>query len=227
MPLKKDLPKKIYWVVLLLVLLTLAAGLASCRTDHGYARPSPVELIPPEERSVYDLILLGAREEVKQKTRYDASYRPIDYPGGDVNPRTGACTDVIIRALRYAGYDLQVLIHEDMEENFHLYPALWDLSEPDPNIDHRRTQNQITFLERFGEALPLEVTAESLPQWRHGDLVYWLFPGGQQHCGVVSDRVNRNGVPLVIHNNGTSREEDCLQRWEIVGHFRYPAGSSK
>ena len=28
-------------------------------------------------------------------------------------------------------------------------------------------------------------------------------------------------MPLVIHNAGRQRE-NCLQRWEIIGHFRYP-----
>ena len=30
----------------------------------------------------------------------------------------GACTDVVIRAFRAAGYDLQRLIHEDMKAHF-------------------------------------------------------------------------------------------------------------
>lgn len=53
-------------------------------------------------------------------------------------------------------------------------------------------------------------------------MVYWRFPGGQLHCGIVSDRVGRSGLPLVIHNAGLAQEEDCLDRWEIIGHFRYP-----
>lgn len=184
---------------------------------------SPVEKTPPAERTIYDLILLGAREEAKKKTRYDAAYQAISYPEGDVDPERGACTDVIIRALRFAGYDLQLLIHEDMSENFALYPELWGLSGPDPNIDHRRTQNQMLFFERFGEKLTLEVSGADLSQWRHGDFVYWRFPDGQQHTGVISDRTNGRGIPLVIHNSRIAREEDCLLRWEIIGHYRFPA----
>ncbi len=183
---------------------------------------SPVEKIPPEQRNVYDLILLGAREEVNRKTRYDATYQAISYPGGDLNPGRGACTDVVIRALRLAGYDLQQLIHEDMCKNFDLYPQLWGLSGPDPNIDHRRTQNQIIFFKRFGESLTLDVSKTDLSQWKHGDFVYWQLPGGQQHTGVISDRTGTRGFPLVIHNNSVAREEDCLRRWKIIGHYRFP-----
>lgn len=217
---------RLYAALFLIVLLFGLPGLLSRIPGSTAVRQealSPVERIPPEERSVHDRILLGAREEVKNKTRYDAAYQALSYPEGDVDPGRGACTDVIVRALRYAGYDLQELIHKDMKENFSLYPGLWGLSGPDPNIDHRRTQNQMVFLERFGEKLPVEVTEETLSQWRHGDLVYWLFPDGQQHTGVISDIANRDGVPLVIHNSWIAREEDCLERWEIIGHFRFPA----
>lgn len=187
----------------------------------GESSYSPVEQIPKEERTVPDLILLGARNEVTNGTRYDASYVSIDYPGGDVDPDTGACTDVVIRAFRHAGIDLQQLIHEDMRDNFHLYPDNWGLNAPDPNIDHRRVPNQMLFFERFGTALTLQVE-DHLQEWRWGDVVYWRFVDGREHCGIISDRTGRDGVPLVIHNAGIAREENCLQRWEIIGHFRYP-----
>jgi uncharacterized protein YijF (DUF1287 family) len=184
------------------------------------ASPSPVEQIPEEELTAADLILLGARREVKNRTAYDASYEVISYPGGDVSPDRGACTDVVIRAFRNAGIDLQQLIHEDMEKNFHLYPQKWGLSSPDPNIDHRRVPNQVCFFERFAQALTLEVEG-CLEEWQWGDVVYWRFPDGRDHCGIISDRTKKDGIPLVIHNAGMAREEDCLLRWEITGHFRY------
>jgi uncharacterized protein YijF (DUF1287 family) len=222
--------KRSLWLFLFAVALILLIAAVLLRMPeislwipgHHFNEPSPVEKIPPAERTVYDLILLGARKEVQKKTRYDAAYRVISYPGGDVDPSVGACTDVIIRALRAAGFDLQQLIHEDMCTNFDLYPQLWGLECPDPNIDHRRTQNQMFYFERFGEKLTLEVTEADLAQWRHGDFVYWRFPNGQQHTGVISDRINERGIPLVIHNSGIAREEDCLLRWEIIGHYRFP-----
>ncbi len=213
--------------MLMLLLFSLTAML-SCMpqfpelTEIIKPELSPVEQIPPEDRTVYDWILIGARKEVKNGTFYDASYQALAYPGGDIDSSSGACTDVIIRALRHAGYDLQVLIHDDMKEHFSIYPHLWGLSGPDPNIDHRRTQNQMFFFERYGEILTLEVSDETLSKWRHGDLIYWLFPDGQQHTGVISDRRNRQGIPLVIHNASVAKEENCLLRWNIIGHYRFP-----
>lgn len=227
---KHGLFKRILFIILFTAALLLLFSTVLPRSGEifsrlqgsGFGKASPSEKIPPSERSISDCILLGAREEVGKKTRYDASYQAMDYPGGDVDPSRGACTDMIIRALRAAGYDLQELIHEDMCRNFDLYPQLWGLKGPDPNIDHRRTQNQIFFFERFGESLTLEVTERDLHQWRRGDFVYWSFPGGEQHTGVISDLANKEGVPLVIHNNSVAREEDCLLRWEIIGHYRFP-----
>ncbi|MEW5784163.1 MAG: DUF1287 domain-containing protein [Bacillota bacterium] len=216
------------WNMLSCLIILLLLGqlqVASCRPENllnPRREPSPVELIPLEQRNTYDLILLEAREEVRKGVRYDASYQTLSYPGGDVDPGRGACTDVIVRALRGVGYDLQVLIYEDMSDNFHLYPQLWGLEKPDPNIDHRRTQNQIIFLKRFGQELPTAVSDDNKSAWRHGDLVYWLLPDGQQHTGIISDRTNTAGIPLVIHNAGVAREEDCLLRWTIIGHFRFP-----
>ena len=184
--------------------------------------PSPVEKIPPEERNVYDWVVIGAREEVAGAVVYDASYRKIGYPGGDVPPAGGACTDVVIRAFRHAGIDLQQLIHEDMQGKFELYPQNWGLQGPDTNIDHRRVPNQMKFLDRHGRSLPLSVDEDDLPTWKWGDVVYWRFANGLEHCGIVSDRKNKQGIPLAIHNAGMAREENCLTRWEIIGHFRYP-----
>ena len=181
---------------------------------------SPVEEIPENQRKAADLILLGARQEAAQGTRYDASYAVIDYPGGDVPADRGACTDVVIRAFRNAGIDLQELIHEDMGKNFDSYPQKWGIDAPDSNIDHRRVPNQIQFFKTHGKSLTLEVE-EHLNEWKWGDVVYWRFADGRDHCGIISDRTTRVGRPLVIHNAGMAREEDALLRWEIIGHYRY------
>jgi len=216
--------------VALLVLIGLIAGCDNGLQLQGQTngllnRPighSPVEKIPPEERNTSDWVVIGAREEVARGVIYDASYRQITYPGGDVPPEGGACTDVVIRALRKAGIDLQQLIHDDMCENFELYPQKWGLSGPDANIDHRRVPNQMKFFTRYGQSLPISVAGDDSITWQWGDVVYWRFADGLEHCGIISDRKNKQGVPLVIHNAGMAREEDCLTRWEIIGHFRYP-----
>jgi len=129
---KKQLGMK---YLFLLIIMMIYAAACSRTADLR----SPVERIPEEERTAADQILLGARQEVQNRTRYDASYVALSYPGGDVPADRGACTDVVVvRALRKAGFDLQVLIHEDMTAHFPEYPALWDLTRPDPSIGHFR-----------------------------------------------------------------------------------------
>lgn len=184
--------------------------------------PSIVETIPKEDLTIPDLILLGARQEVKNRTRYDASYQVIDYPLGDIASDRGACTDVVIRAYRNANIDLQQLIHEEMEKNFSAYPNNWGLERPDSNIDHRRIPNQMTFFERYGSKLTTKVDKDNLEEWQWGDIVYWKFPDGNEHCGIISDKTRPDKVPLVIHNASIAKEEDCLLKWEIIGHYRYP-----
>jgi uncharacterized protein YijF (DUF1287 family) len=159
-------------------------------------------------------------------THYDASYRIISYPLGDVDSSKGACTDVVIRALRGAGYDLQKLIHQDMSKNFHLYPRQWGLQKPDKNIDHRRVPNQMTYFSRFGQTLTLLVNGSTLKDWKPGDIVCWDMGNSHLHTGVLSDGVNEAGVPLVIHNGWMCVEDDSLTRWKIIGHYRYPKSRS-
>ena len=152
---------------------------------------------------------------------YDGSYRRIAYPGGDVPANIGVCTDVIIRAYRAVGIDLQVRVHEDMRQSFDTYPRIWGLSRADPNIDHRRVPNLQTYFRRQGAELPL--TAQS--QFRPGDLVTWMLPGNLPHIGMVTDRRSSDGKRwLIVHNIGRGPQiEDMLFDFRITGHYRYPA----
>ncbi len=170
-------------------------------------------------------IVAGAKAQ--NGTWYDASYRTISYPNGDFSDakngrKIGACSDVVVRALRFAGLDLQRLMHDDMTRHFALYPQLWDLNAPNASIDHRRVPNQMTFFRRFGQTLPTSFNSSTRSSWRPGDIVCWDTGNGRTHTGVLSDGIDVNGVPLVIHNNGVCREDDCLTRWKIIGHFRFP-----
>ena len=202
----------------LLLGLVCALVLSGCLPSS----PPPLSLVPPEELTLYEHIVVTARREVEKGVRYDASYRAIPFPMGDVPPDIGCCTDVVVRALRGAGFDLQELIYEDMKEDFSAYPQLWGHTGPDPNIDHRRIPNQMTFFERHGQQLPLGLTGEDLATWQPGDIVYWHAPGREQHCGIITEQTGRSGLPLVIHNGSITKEEDCLGRWPIIGHFRFP-----
>jgi uncharacterized protein YijF (DUF1287 family) len=176
---------------------------------------------PLQPRSVAAARILAAAKS-QQGTIYDAKYLTINYPGGDVPREQGACTDVIVRALRAIGADLQRLIHEDMRRNFYVYPQKWGLPGPNANIDHRRVPNQMRFFERHGLALTCRVTPATLTQWQPGDLVYWDTGRGRLHTGVVSDSRNMRGEPYVIHNGWVCIEDDALTRWKIIGHYRFP-----
>jgi len=168
-----------------------------------------------------DALVSAAREQVGVTLSYDPAYRRLSYPNGDVPLRTGVCTDVVTRALRQQGLDLQQAVHQDMRANFRLYPKNWGLSRPDSNIDHRRVPNLMTWFKHQGWALPLGQDAE---RYRPGDIVTWDLGGGLTHIGIVSDRQAGSGVPLVLHNIGRgTREEDIIFSFKITGHYRIPA----
>jgi uncharacterized protein len=165
-------------------------------------------------------IVLGAKQQLIQPASYDASYQKIPYPGGDVRSDRGACTDVVIRALRNAGYDLQKLIHEDMKSHFASYPGHG--VRPDPNIDQRRVPNQRYFFSKHGLQLSIRCDGAYAKSWKPGDIVTWKLDSGKDHTGVLSDTLGRSGLPLVIHNLSQTAEEDVLTEWKITGHYRFP-----
>lgn len=164
----------------------------------------------------------AALERTRHAVVYDGSYHSIAYPGGDVPADIGVCTDVVIRAYRTIGVDLQLLVHEDMKRNFPAYPSkrIWGLSGPDTNIDHRRVPNLQVFLARHGRLL--QVSGEA-GDYAPGDLVTWMLPGNLPHIGIVTDRCDRRtGNPLIVHNVGLGPQlEDKLFAYEITGHYRF------
>lgn len=188
------------------------------------AQPSP-RLRIPEGRAAHPIaprivtLVDAARRQIGVTIDYDPAYTPIAYPGGDVPIARGVCTDVVIRAFRTQGVDLQQRVHEDMRAHFAIYPQKWGLRGPDSNIDHRRVPNLQTWFARDGWSIAVTDRAED---YRAGDLVTWMLPGNLPHIGIVSDRKTRlRGVPLVIHNIGRgTREDDILFDYNITGHYR-------
>lgn len=164
-------------------------------------------------------LVAAAVAQTAAHVAYDGRYRRIPYPAGDVPANIGVCTDVIIRAYRAAGVDLQVKVHEDMERAFRSYPQRWGMATPDANIDHRRVPNLQTYFRRAGA----EVAVSRRPaDYRPGDLVTWMLPGNLPHIGIVTDRRSATGVPLMVHNIGRGpRVEDVLLAYPITGHYRY------
>ncbi len=163
-------------------------------------------------------LVRDARAQIGVTTGYDGSYRTLAYPLGDVPQETGVCTDVVIRALRQQGIDLQQLVHEDMARHFSAYPKKWGLKRTDRNIDHRRVPNLETWFARHGKSLSLTDPDSFQP----GDIVTWRLPGDLPHIGIVSDRRAADGTPLIIHNIGRgTQEENILNQYPRTAHYRY------
>ena len=162
----------------------------------------------------------SALELTKQKVTYDPSYFSIDYPNGDIPSDKGVCTDVVIRAYRKIGIDLQQEVHEDMKSNFKKYPAIWGLKSTDRNIDHRRVPNLMVFFNRKGASLPITHNASD---YKPGDIVCWNLGGATTHIGiVVNKKSNQGNRYLIVHNIGNGQVlEDCLFNFKIIGHYRY------
>lgn len=162
----------------------------------------------------------GALEQITYTTSYDPAYVKLAYPNGDVPRERGVCADVVVRAFRQGGVDLQKELHEDMTAHFAKYPAKWGAKKPDRNIDHRRVANLMTWLDRRGKSLPLGQQARA---YQPGDVVAWELPSGLLHIGLVSKiAVAGTDRYAIVHNIGAgARLEDVLFSWQIIGHYRY------
>lgn len=165
-------------------------------------------------------LVKAALELTKDKVTYDPSYFSIDYPNGDVPSNKGVCTDVVIRAYRKIGVDLQKNVHLDMKANFNKYPKLWGLKTTDRNIDHRRVPNLMTYFKRKGEEKLISKKAED---YVAGDIVCWNLGGAITHIGIVVDKKSKDGKRnLIVHNIGGGQVlQDCLFSFKIIGHYRY------
>jgi uncharacterized protein len=165
-----------------------------------------------------DKLVSSARSQIGVTVSYDPAYRKLDYPRGDVAKNTGVCADVVVRALRDQGMDLQKEVHEDMEREFSQYPQKWGLRAPDSNIDHRRVLNLMTCFRRRGY---VQAVSQKPQDYAAGDIVTWDLGKGVTHIGIVSDRRSSKGTPLILHNIGQgTREEDVLLEFHIIGHYR-------
>lgn len=171
--------------------------------------------------SFAERLVSAAVAQTAARVTYDGSYRRLAYPGGDVPASVGVCTDVVIRAYRGVGTDLQVKVHEDMAAAFHAYPQFWRMAGPDSNIDHRRVPNLQAFFRRHGTDLGVTLNPSA---YSAGDLVTWMLPGNLPHIGIVTGQKAASGTPMIVHNIGRGPEvEDMLFAYPITGHFRYPA----
>ena len=153
---------------------------------------------------------------------YDPSYYKIASSGGDVPSGRGVAADLVVRCYRSLGIDLQEKVHEDMEENFRLYPQLWEATGTDSNIDHRRVPNLQRYFSRKGETLSPSRNSED---YQVGDIVVWALSNADTHIGiVVPGPAGENSNHWVAHHpaGGGAKWENALFSYQIVGHFRYP-----
>ncbi len=184
--------------------------------DQSLPPPKLRPVPPPHVAALLDSVY----EQTQTTLFYNPDYIKIDYPGGDVDAIGGVCTDVIVRAFRAQGVDLQQAVHEDMRRSFKKYPQKWGLKQPDTNIDHRRVPNLATFFERQGKSLPISDNPE---HYQPGDIVVWQLNKRQQHIGIVMKSRSRDELrPLIGHNiNSGTKIQDVLLNWPIIGHYRW------
>lgn len=154
-------------------------------------------------------ILNNVRKYIETKPIYKSKYYASGYPDDEY----GVCTDVVAFGLKDAGYDLMMLVNEDIKNNRDKY----DIEIIDKNIDFRRVSNLKIFFEN--NAISLTTDIYEIEKWQGGDIV--IFDG---HIGIVSDKRNKNGVSFLIHHANPYQiyyEEDILEnRDDIVGHYR-------
>jgi uncharacterized protein YijF (DUF1287 family) len=164
----------------------------------------------------YADILAGARRDAQAHPTYDGGYYEGGYPPSD----RGACTDVVWRAFREAGYDLKSMVDADIASDPAGYEAV--APKPDPNIDFRRTGVLDVFFAKYGQSLTTDVT--DYGQWQGGDIVVFE---NVKHIGVISDKRDAAGTSYVLHNmNQEQRENDYLafsKHMKVTGHYRFDA----
>ncbi|WP_170114953.1 DUF1287 domain-containing protein [Bifidobacterium callitrichidarum] len=164
----------------------------------------------------YADILAGALQDAADKPKYDSGYYQGGYPPDD----RGACTDVIWRAFRQAGYDLKAMVDADIAADPASYAAV--APNPDPNIDFRRTGVLDVFLAKYAQSLTTDTNDKA--QWQAGDIVVFAHT---KHIGVISDKRDASGLTYVIHNMGQEqRENDYFsfkKHMTVTGHYRFDA----
>lgn len=196
----------------------LAILFVALQFSTAFAQDRPAELTA--QQTFLRKLTAAAIERTNHSVRYDPAYVRLPYPGGDVPADTGVCTDEVIRSYRAVGVDLQKEVHEDVAQNFELYPRKWLQTHPDSNIDHRRVPNLMVFFSRKGQTRPITDRSDD---YSPGDIVTWDLGGGVPHIGIVVDRKSaQTGQYMVVHNIGQGpRMEDVLFAWKITGHYEY------
>ncbi len=168
------------------------------------------EAITSQDTPFGERLAAAAIAQTREMVVYNAKYVRIAYPMGDVAPLFGVCSDVIVRAYRALGIDLQELIARSRS------------GTGDANIDHRRTDVLRQFLALHGERFTPSVYAEDyLP----GDIVTYYRPQNRSstaHIALVTNVMAPSGRPMIVHNRGWGPQlEDALFVDQMTGHYRF------
>lgn len=153
-------------------------------------------------------ILNNVKKYVQTKPKYKSKYYGTGYP----NDEYGVCTDVVGFALKDAGYDLMTLVNEDVK----LHKERYNIKIIDKNIDFRRVNNLNIYFKY--NSISLTLNPKEISSWQGGDIVVF-----KKHIGIVSDKRNNKGINYVIHHAHPFQinyEEDILEEYEIIGHYR-------
>jgi uncharacterized protein YijF (DUF1287 family) len=204
-----------------------AAELAAVSAGRPSRVLGPKDAVPGGDRDDDGIpdaldVLLGAKKVALNGASYGGDYIDMGYPGGDVPRTMGVCTDVVVRALRNAGIDLQRELYEDIARAPTAYPMV---KRRDPKIDQRRVRTILPWFERHFEAHGTDPRRADDP-FRPGDILFMdTFPQrpGPEHMGIVSDRVGPSGLPLVVNNwtEGYHESEmDLLPSVPVTHRFR-------
>lgn len=192
--------------------IILAAALLTGLVAFSPARQAALAAEPPAAANAQfgQNLVWAARWQTWIPAIYYPGYQVIPYPNGDVPWYIGVCTDVVVRAYRWVGIDLQRKVHQS------------GVGSGDASIDHRRVEVLRAFFARQGQSLAItDDPGDYLP----GDIVSYYVPDGnfsKTHIAIVSDRKATGGAPLIIHNRGFGvQEENRLFAERITGHYRY------
>ncbi len=205
-----------------------AAELAGLVTGDNTRQLAPGEPTGYADRDGDDIpdpldVLIGAKKMALEAWEYGGQYITLDYPMGDLPRSMGVCTDVVIRAYRNAGLDLQQAVHVDIRESKRSYPMV-KKKRGDKNIDHRRVRTLLPWFKRHTERHSAAIDDPDDPL-RPGDIVFMdtLSRSGPDHIGVVSDTVGEDGLPKVINawtDGYVTQEMDLLGWVPVMYRFR-------
>jgi hypothetical protein len=203
------------------IFVIICLSLGCKKNEHLYSpRDKEAQMLIQNPKNFKEKLSNAALSIINPNVVYTPNYTAIKYPNGDVPANTGVCSDVVIRAYRKLGIDLQKEVHEDMQTHFSLYPTKWGLKKTDTNIDHRRVPNLEVFFTRKGTKLTV---TENADDYKTGEIVTWMIGDKLPHIGIVTNKKSEDGKrPMLVHNVGAGQVlEDCLFNYKIVGHFSY------